>query len=111
MIENTIEILGKNYQIKCEENELPALQKAADYLNSILKTMPQSGRLLAPDKLGMMAALNLASQFLELEEQVNEQKQFLDLHLQHLLDKLENALLPSADETASFHLEVESAEA
>lgn len=106
----SIELLGKNYQIKCEENEIPALQKAAEHLNNTMKKMPPSGKLLAPEKLGIMAALNLASQFLALEQQMNEQLHFLNLRLQHVQEKIEEALI-NTSETTSFRLEVEPAQA
>lgn len=106
----SIELLGRPYQIKCQENEIAALQKAADYLNTTLKSLPQpGGRILAPEKLGMMAALNLASQILELEEQMSQQMHFLNQRLHNLQTKLENALNPS-EAFASFRLEVEPAQ-
>jgi cell division protein ZapA len=105
----TIELLGKTYQIKCEENEKPALQKAAAYLNNTMKTLPNAGKLPAPEKLGIMAALNLASQLLELEEQMSQQMHFLNQRLNNLQAKLESALTPG-DSNSSFRLEVESAQ-
>lgn len=114
MINNTtasIELLGKPYQIKCRENEIPALQRAAEYLNSTLESLPEGSKTLAPEKLGMMAALNLASQFLELEEQMAQQMHFLNQRLHNLQIKLENALgKNTAEENNSFRLEVESAQ-
>ena len=104
----TIELLGKAYQIKCEENEIPALKKAAEYLNNTMQVLPHTGKPLVPEKLGIMAALNLASQIVELEQQMNEQTQRLHQRLHNLQTKLENAL-NHADPSASFHLEVESA--
>ena len=105
----TIELLGKPYQIKCQETEIPALQKAAEYLNGTLKTLPNSGKLLAPEKLGIMAALNLASQILELEQQMSQQMHFLNQRLNNLQAKIESALTPS-ESGSSFRLEVESAQ-
>jgi cell division protein ZapA (FtsZ GTPase activity inhibitor) len=104
-----IELLGKPYQIKCAEYEIPALQKAAEYLNNTLKTLPQVGRPLSPEKLGIMAALNLASRLLDLEDQMSQQMHFLNQRLHHLQNKLEAALNPS-EATDSFRLEVESAQ-
>jgi cell division protein ZapA (FtsZ GTPase activity inhibitor) len=105
----SIELLGKPYQIKCQEFEIPALQKAADHLNQTLKSLPQGERPLPPEKLGIMAALNLSSQILELQEQMSQQMHFLNQRLHNLQTKLESALNP-AEANASFRLEVESAQ-
>lgn len=114
MMNNTtanIELLGKPYQIKCRESEIPALQRAAEYLNSTLQSMPQGSKALAPEKLGMMAALNLASQILELEDQMSQQMHFINQRLHNLQIKLENAIeLIASEATAAFRLEVESAQ-
>ena len=105
----TIELMGKPYQIKCQENEIPALQKAAEYLNGTLKSLPNTGKLLAPEKLGIMAALNLASQILELEQQMSQNLLFLNQRLNSLQAKLESALTPP-ESSSAFRLEIESAQ-
>ncbi len=114
MINNTtasIDLLGKAYQIKCRENEIPALQRAAEYLDDTLQSFPQGGsNPLAIEKLAMMAALNLASQILKLEEQMSQQMHFLNQRLHNLQTKLEHALGGLEEPSASFCLEVESAQ-
>ena len=98
-----IELLGKPYPIKCQENEISTLQKAAHYLNNSIKALPNNGKLLAPEKLAIMAALNLASQILELEDQMSQHMHFLNQRLGNLQTKLEYALEPTPT------LELESA--
>jgi len=109
MSENTIisthiELLGKPYQIRCQEHEISALNKAADYLNANIKNMPNAGKILAPDKLAVMAALNITSQLLELEQQMSQHIHFLNQRLGILQAKME-AALPSPP---SLELELES---
>jgi|GEM_PF-969705 len=115
-----IELLGKPYQIKCREYEIPALQKAAEYLNNLMKTMPAPTKLVSPEKLGIMAALNLASQILEMEQRTNQQFHFLNQRLSNLQHKLENALPqspsqpsepPALESITPFRLEIESVQA
>ena len=101
----TVEFLGKPYQIKCQEHEVAALQKAAEYLNNTMKDLPPSGKLLSAEKLGVMAALNLASQLLELEQQMSQHLHFLNQRLSNLQTKLEAALEP----LGSPHMEMDSA--
>jgi cell division protein ZapA len=104
----TIELMGKPYQIRCQENEIAGLQKAAQYFNKTLKALPGSEKILAPEKLAILAGLNLASQILELEDQMSQHIHFLNQRLANLQTKLESALdveplahhhpLPTADE-------------
>jgi len=96
----TIELLGKPFQIRCPETEVSSLQKAAQYLNNTLKTLPASGKGLPPEKLAIMAALNLASQILELEDQMSQHIHFLNQRLVNLETKLEYALMPLELESA-----------
>lgn len=88
----TIELLGKPYQIRCQEHEIANLEKAAAYLNNMLKALPSSSKNLAPEKLAWMAALNLASQILALEEQMNQHADSLNQRLGNLQIQLEYAL-------------------
>ncbi len=97
----TLELLGRPYQIRCQDNEIAALQKAAQYLNNSMKTLPSSGKVLSPEKLAVMAALNLATQILELQEQMSQHLHFVNQRLGNLQSKLEYALEPSENETAA----------
>lgn len=87
-----IDLFGKPYQFKCEENEVAGLQKAATYLNNSIESLPASVKQLPTDKLAMMAALNLATQILELEDQMSQHMHFLNQRLDNLQSKLEFAL-------------------
>lgn len=97
----TIELLGKPYQIRCQEHEIGNLQKAAEYLNNTLKSLPDSSKSLAPEKLALMAALNLASQILALEEQMSQHIHFLNQRLGNLQTKMEYALTETEFDSAA----------
>lgn len=63
----TIELLGKLYHIRCPDQDTPKLQQAARNLNQILKDLSATSNAPAPEKLAIIAALNLSAQLLELE--------------------------------------------
>jgi len=90
---------------------MPALLKAAECLNNTLKTLPNPGKLASPEKLGIMAALNLASQLVELQEKHDQQSSKLNQRLNKIQDQLESALSFSSDQPTPFRLEIESAQA
>ncbi len=104
----TIELMGKPYQIRCQEQEVSALQKAANYLNNTMKELCPDGKLMAMEKLAVMAAINLASQLLELETKTDQNTHFLNQRLDNLQTKLEYALEPEND---SLMMEISSVQA
>lgn len=63
----TIELLGKLYHIRCPDQDTPKLQQAARNLNQILKQLSDTNHAPAPEKLAIIAALNLSAKLLELE--------------------------------------------
>ncbi|MDH3841227.1 MAG: cell division protein ZapA [Chromatiales bacterium] len=56
----TIRILEKEYQISCPADEKQALLDSADLLNSKMREIRDSGRIVGLDRIAVMAALNLA---------------------------------------------------
>lgn len=62
-----IEILGKHYPVRCNESELPALQKAAEFLNKQMLEVQESGKVINLERIAIISALNITHQFLELD--------------------------------------------
>lgn len=61
----TVRLLEKDYQISCPEEERAALMESADYLSEKMKEIRDSGRVVGLDRIAVMAALNLAHDFLQ----------------------------------------------
>lgn len=61
----SVRILDRDYQVACPPEERDSLIKAADYLNRRMIEIRDSGRVVGADRIAVMAALNLAHQFLE----------------------------------------------
>ena len=59
-----ISILGRNYRIACEEGEREALLEAVSYLDSKMGEIKNSGKVNGTDRIAVMAALNIAHEFL-----------------------------------------------
>lgn len=91
-----IEILGKTYQIKCAENEVEALQKAASVLDEKMQKVQSTGNLINFDRVAVLAALNLTHQVLHLEQQSHQMAQSVQQRLQELQTKVEAALARNA---------------
>ena len=69
----TIQILDKEYRIACPEGEEDALRASATFLNSRIKEVRDSGKAIGPDRVTVMAALNIAHECLA---QRNEQEEY-----------------------------------
>ena len=59
-----VNILGRGYKIACEEGEREALLEAVSYLDGKMAEIKQAGKVNGTDRIAVMAALNLAHEFL-----------------------------------------------
>jgi cell division protein ZapA len=62
----SIQILDKEYLIACQPQEREDLRNAAALLDTRLKTIRDGSKLIAGDRLLVMAALNLANDLAKL---------------------------------------------
>jgi cell division protein ZapA len=88
----TVRIMDKEYRVTCEKNEIEALQKAALHLDDKMREIRANGKVLGADRIAVMAALNIAHEFLQ---QGNERKKMhrdLDKRIRGLQNKIEIAL-------------------
>ena len=60
----TVQILDKEYRIACPEGEEDALRESANFLNKRILEVRETGKVIGPDRITVMAALNLAHEFL-----------------------------------------------
>lgn len=88
----TVKILGKDYQIACTETQTHNVIEAALLLDSRMKEIRNSGRVIGSERIAVMAALNLAHEFLELQEAMKSLSEDTDKRLFQLSEKLANAL-------------------
>ena len=61
-----VRILEKEYQFSCALDERAALLDSAEYLNSEMRKIRDSGRVIGVDRIAVMAALNMANELLKL---------------------------------------------
>jgi len=59
-----ISILGRSYKIACKEGEREALLEASAYLDGKMSEIKSAGKVSGPDRIAVMAALNIAHEFL-----------------------------------------------
>jgi len=59
----TVRILDKEFQIGCPDNEKAALEASAEYLNTQMREIKDSG-VIGADRIAIMAALNISRELL-----------------------------------------------
>ena len=62
----SVRILEKEYQVACTVDERAALLDSAEYLNSEMKKIRESGKVIGLDRIAVIAALNMANELLKL---------------------------------------------
>ena len=61
----SVRILEKEYQFACAVEERAALLDSAEYLNSEMRKIRDSGKVIGLDRIAVMAALNMANELLK----------------------------------------------
>tara|TARA_A100001037_G_C15074705_1_gene601152 strand:+ start:1129 stop:1443 length:315 start_codon:yes stop_codon:yes gene_type:complete len=64
-----VNILDKEYQISCPEDEVDSLRESAAYLSTKMTEIRDSGNVLGLDRIAVISALNIASELVHEKEQ------------------------------------------
>jgi cell division protein ZapA len=84
--------MGKEYKIVCDEEEQDDLIQSAQQLDVQMRKMRDSGKIAGPDRIAVMAALNLAHELQVMKNQNTQLTQKLSESLAKLSSKIENVL-------------------
>jgi cell division protein ZapA len=91
----TIKILEKEYHVSCPADEKPALLTSAELLNSKMRDIRDSGKVVGLDRVAVMAALNLANELIRAQGQDEELKNIVGLRIRAMREQLDSALGPA----------------
>lgn len=92
IVTTTIEILGKQYPVRCNESEVASLQHAATYLNKQMQEVQDSGKAINLERIAIITALNITHQLLQMDSQQASLVSKINHRITLLQTKLENAL-------------------
>ena len=87
----TVSILDKDYQVSCKPEEIQALQNSASYLDTKMREVKDSASVLGLDRIAVMAALNIANEYLAEANKGESLVQNQNRDLEQLAGKLDNA--------------------
>lgn len=87
-----VHIMGRMYQIKCLEDEVASLQKAAELLENNMQSIREKSTAFNLEKIAIVSAINLAHQLLAIKNQHTDLMQNVHDKLHYLQNKIELSL-------------------
>ena len=75
----TVNILEKDYEVACAPGEVDALKASARYVDRQMQSIRNSGKVIGLDRVAVMAALNIANEYLGTESRRKQTEERIDL--------------------------------
>ncbi len=88
----SVRILEKEYQITCPLEERSDLLDCAEFLNSRMREIRDSGKVVGLDRIAVIAALNMANELLRLRKSDVNLESDVGGRLRILRERVESAL-------------------
>lgn len=85
----TVKLLDKEYTISCPDGAEAELLASADYLDSKMREIKASGKIVGLERIAVMAALNVSH---ELIKSNAESRRTLEMQLKRLGSKIDRSL-------------------
>lgn len=90
--QETIRLLDKEYTIACPPDERDGLRESARMLDSKMREIRGSGKVLGSERVVVMAALNVIFELLQEKKSHNGTNQEIDLRLKLIQEKISSVL-------------------
>lgn len=87
-----VDILDRQYQFACPDEEREALIAAARQLDESMREIKDSGRLMSLERIALQAALNYCDETLKLRQSAASRDEKIDSKIRMLADQLDEAL-------------------
>jgi cell division protein ZapA len=88
----SVRILDKEYQVACPAEERTDLLDSAEILNTKMREIRDSGRIVGLDRIAVMAALNMANDLIHAKARDQELEGGISDRLKLISDRVENVL-------------------
>jgi cell division protein ZapA len=89
----SVRILDKEYFVACPYEERSALLDSAEYLNTKMREIRDSGKIVGVDRIAVMAALNVANELLQSRGREQQVEGNLGQRLRTMRERVESALV------------------
>jgi cell division protein ZapA len=87
-----VRIMEKEFVVGCPYEERAALLDAAEFLNARMREIKDSGRVVGTDRIAVMAALNLAHEYLMNKDREGRLDTGIGQKVRALRERVEGAL-------------------
>lgn len=87
-----VHILGKEYPVVCPQEEEHELLIAARYLDDKMRKIRDTGRVIGTERIAVMAALNIAHELIQMQNQNKLLSSGLGNRLNTLHEKIDAVL-------------------
>jgi cell division protein ZapA len=88
----SVRIMEKEYVVACPYDERSALLDAAEFLNGRMREIRDTGKVIGMDRIAVMAALNLAHEYLKIKDRESKLDNGVGHRVRSLRERVEGAL-------------------
>ncbi len=88
----SVRILDREYQVGCPVDERSDLLDSAEYLDSKMREVRDTGKVVGLDRIAVISALNLANELIKLRRSGSVVDTDLGAKLRTLRERVESAL-------------------
>ena len=88
----SVRIMEKEYVVACPYDERSALLDAAEFLNARMREIRDTGKVVGLDRIAVMAALNLAHEYLKGKDRESKLDSGVGHRVRALRERVEGAL-------------------
>lgn len=88
----SVRIMEKEYVVACPYDERAALLDAAEFLNVRMREIRDTGKVVGLDRIAVMAALNLAHEFLKTKDRESKGDNGAGSRVRALRERVESGL-------------------
>ena len=91
----SVRILDKEFMIACPYEQRSALLDSAQYLDTKMREVRDSGKVVGIDRIAVIAALNLTNELLRLQSREQQLESELGGRVRALRERIEDPTLPA----------------
>lgn len=88
----SVRLLDREYQVACPADQRSALLDSAEYLDSKMREVRDSGKVVGLDRIAVISALNLANELIALRRTGSAVDGDIGAKLRSLRERVETAL-------------------
>jgi len=88
----TVNILDREFRVNCPKSEQQHLINSASSLDKRMREIRDTGRVIGVDRIAIMAALNLSSELLSVEEGNSDTVEKVNQSIGRMQEKIQQSL-------------------